>query len=93
MSKTNVKVDDGKVKIGLDSDQDGKNSVSLNLIIDEAVQEIFNKGEAIEGKALVDFKFLPTGEISLSLDTDKDGEPSLQLEASIMEALQEAGVL
>lgn len=93
MSKFNAKVEEGKVKLGFDSDEDGVNSVSLDIHLDEAIQEVLGKGEAVEGEAVVKFKIQPTGELSLSLDTDKDGQPSLDLKANIMEALNEAKVL
>lgn len=93
MSKFDVKVEENKLKLGLDSDEDGINSVSLNIVLDEAVQEAFKKGVAIEGETVVKFSIQPTGELSLKLDTDKDGEPSVELSVNIMEGINEAGLL
>lgn len=93
MSKFEAKVEDGKVKLILDSDEDGIKSVGLNIVLDEALQEVLKRGEVVEGESTVKFKIMPTGEMQLGLDTDKDGDLSLEFEANLMEALNEAGVL
>lgn len=93
MAKFDVKVEENKLKLGLDSDEDGVNSVTLSIVLDEAVQEILKKGEAVEGETVVKFAIQPTGELSLKVDTDKDGEPSVELNVNIMEGINEAGLL
>lgn len=93
MSKFIPKAKDGKIAIEYDGNADGEASVKMSIVIDEATQEMFKKGQAVEGEAKVKFKMSPSGELSLQLDTDQDGEPSVMIEADVMEALEEANVL
>lgn len=86
-------VDDGKISLAYDGNADGENSVTLDIVVDEAIAEALNKGEAVEGETKVKFKIDPIKGLSLSLDTDQDGEPSVNLHADIMEAVQESGIL
>ena len=44
LSKLGVKVEDGKLKFGVDSNEDGQNSLSANLHLSEAVQELVARG-------------------------------------------------
>lgn len=86
-----VKVEDNKIILEGDSNKDGQPSMRMQVYMDESLQEIIKRGEAVEGEAMVKFKFGLDG-LSLALDTDKDGEPSLDLFVDLAEGLDEAGV-
>lgn len=93
MSKYDVKIEDNKLKLGLDTDEDGVKSLMADVMLDEAIQEALKKGEAVEGEQMVKFSISQLGEFKLLIDTDKDGEISGEITLNIMEALNEAGVL
>ena len=86
--KFDVKIEDSKVKLQLDTNADGQPVVSLNLHLSEALQEAVARGEAVEGAKVVDFKFELT-KLVLKIDTDKDGEELLDLEIDLAEAFDE----
>lgn len=87
--KFNVKFQDNKILGGFDGNQDGENSVSLEVLLGEAYQELFDKGEAV-----VEVKKLRVkrdgAKVALLVDTDQDGEHVLKLEADLIEAVEEA---
>ena len=86
-------VKDGKIGVAYDGDGDGVDSVKFSIFVSEAAGEILNKGEAVEGEAVVKFKIDPVKGLYLGVDTDKDGEVSIELEANLIEAIKEAGIL
>lgn len=91
MSKVNYEIKDGHLILGGDTNEDGQNSVGLKLSLNEAVEEAFKKGEAVEGVKVAQVKFLGT-QLQVLVDTDKDGEQLLELTLDIGEILDEAGV-
>jgi len=88
MSKLNFDVKDGSLKVGVDSNEDGQNSLDLELSLSEAVGEALSRGEAVEGAKLVELKFELTT-LVLKVDTDKDGEKLLDLKVDLGEAADE----
>ena len=88
MSKLNQEIKDGKLLVGVDTNEDGENSLSMKLNLSEAVSEAIAKGEAVEGVKVVDFKFELT-KLVIKLDTDKDGENVLELVVDIAESFDE----
>lgn len=88
MSKVETKIEDGKVVVAVDSNEDGQASLKLNVKLDEAIKEAIKRGDKVEGEAVVKFKMTATG-LSLDLDTDRDGVPSLSLEADLGEIFDE----
>jgi len=89
MSKVNVEFKDGKFSFRVDADEDGDASVKGSVNISEAVQEIFSRGEAVEGEKFVKLK-LELTKLLISIDTDRDGEKVLELEIDLGEAFSEA---
>lgn len=87
-NKIPVEFKDGMIVAGLDLDQDGEKSMELKLHMKEGLEEIINRGEAIPGAKLVDFKFEMT-KMVLKIDSDKDGEPLLELKIDLAEAFAE----
>ena len=92
MSKIDFKIEDNKLKVMGDSNEDGPASLTLELNLTEAVQEAFSKGDAIEGAKVVDVKFTGT-QLVVMVDSDKDGEKLLDLTLDLAEALDESGLL
>lgn len=92
MSKVNVGVTDGVFNVGLDLDEDGKNSMGLSVVLNEAVEEAFKREGAVAGVKLVDFSFSGM-DLILKLDTDKDGENVLCLRLNLAEAFKEGASL
>lgn len=92
MKKVNYKVEGGKLLLGLDSNEDGANSIDLELEINEAIQEAFAKGEEVEGAKSVKVAFTGTT-LTVEVDSDKDGEALLLLKVNLAEAIDETGVL
>lgn len=88
MSKLNQEIKDGKLHVGVDSNEDGENSLALKLNLSEAIQEAIAKGEAVEGVKVVDFKFELT-KLVIKLDTDKDGEEVIELVVDLAESFDE----
>ena len=88
MGAVKVTFDEGKLKFGVDTNRDGENSIEGNVNLNEAVQEAFKRGEAVEGVGVVQYKISPAG-IEFKFDTDKDGEALGELKASFMEAADE----
>jgi len=93
--KSSIKVEGGNIVAGLDTNQDGENSLSLKLSINEAIQEglaALKKGEkkevSVDAKK-VDIVF-EGSTIKLKIDTDGDGESLLELELDMVEVLDEA---
>lgn len=91
MSKFNVKVEDGHVQLGVDTNEDGQDVVQAKLSISEAIQEAFQRSEGVAGAELVGFGF-EDGMLSIQIDSDKDGENLLELKLDLQEALDEAGI-
>lgn len=92
IKKFDVSFDEGKLVLGIDSNQDGQKLVDIKVNMNEAIQEIFKKGEKIEGAKLVAFEFNLT-KLVLKLDTDQDGEELLDIEIDLAEAIDEAGLM
>ena len=86
--KVNYEVKDNALNVGLDSNEDGQNSVSLKVNLSEALGEAFQKGTAVEGAKVVEVKFELT-KLKVVLDTDKDDENLLELEIDLAEAFDE----
>ena len=84
-------VKDGALSLGVDSNRDGEKVVTLKLHLSEAVQEAFNRSEALEGVKLVSLSFTTDGKMALKLDTDKDGEELLTLTVDLSEVADEIG--
>lgn len=94
MSKANLEFKDGKIIAGLDMNEDGENSISLKLDVNESVQEGLSKlkkGEEskveLEAKK-VDVEF-GMGGVKVKIDLDQDGEHFLELDLSMSEAFDE----
>lgn len=95
VKKVEVKVEEGKLIIGVDTNQDGQKLVNAELNLGEGLQEIIaklKKGEdseiKVDAKAV---KFSFTGsKLILEIDTDKDGEILGKVEIDIAEGLDEA---
>lgn len=92
MSKTDFKIADNKLVASFDSNEDGEPVATLNLELNEAVQEAFSKGEKVEGVKVADVKFTGT-QLVVTVDSDQDGENLLSLTIDLAEALDESGVL
>lgn len=90
--KFDVKFEDGKMELSIDSNLDGEKLIYVSVNMNEALQEVIKRGEPVEGVKLVDFEF-STQKIVLKLDTDKDGEKLLEIELNLAEALDESGLL
>lgn len=88
MNKFNIKIEDGKAIIGLDTNADGENVLDLSLDMSEAIQEVFSKGEAVEGVKIASFNF-EGKKLNLSIDTDKDSEELLNLSIDLGELFDE----
>ena len=82
------KVEDGSLKINVDTNKDGEAAIKGNLNLGELVQEAIARGDAVEGVKVTEFKFELT-KLKLSLDSDKDGEKVLELEIDLGEAFDE----
>lgn len=92
MEKFNYEVEDGKLKLGLDSNKDGVNSINLELSLNEAIGEALAKGAEVEGAKSVSVAFTGTT-LVVEVDSDKDGEKLMKLEINLAEAIDETGVL
>lgn len=92
MSKVNYKVQDNSLQVGLDANEDGQNSLTLKININEAIAEAFKKGAAVDGVKSASIKF-EGSKLVLIVDSDKDSEQLLSLEADLFEAIEETGVL
>lgn len=86
--KTPIKVENGAVVFGVDSNDDGQQAITGKLNLGEAVGEALAKGAAIEGAKIVDFKFELT-KLVLKIDSDKDGQPLLEIAVDLGEAFDE----
>ena len=94
MSKASIKFEDGKLVAGLDMNEDGQNSISIKMSMNEALQEgmaALKKGEkkevTVEAKA-VKLVFVD-GKIAVSVDTDRDGEELLSVAVDMTESVEE----
>lgn len=87
--KLDIKVEDGKMVMKTDMDQDGVPSSVLNLHMSEAIQELIAKGVKKEDVKVVDFELSPLG-LKLVLDTDRDGEALMDYSISFGEGFDEA---
>lgn len=92
MSKLDFEIKEGNLVLGVDSNEDGEKAVKLNLVLSEAIEEAFSRGQSVEGVKLVDFKFELT-KLKLKIDTDQDGESVLDLEIDLGEAFDEISSL
>ncbi len=94
MSKASIKFEDGKIVAGLDTNEDGENSVEVRLNLKEGFEEGFaalKKGEektiSVDAKA-VNFVFKDNS-IFVVIDTDKDGEELMDVKIDISESFEE----
>ena len=94
MGKALIKFEDGKIVAGIDSNEDGQNSITFKLSVGEAVQEglaALKKGEeksvALEVKK-VKLLFID-GKIKITVDTDQDGDALLEVEVDLAESFDE----
>ena len=92
MSKFDFEIKDNQLIATGDSNEDGQPVATIKLSLNEAVQEAFSKGEAVEGVKVADVKFTGT-QLIVSVDTDRDGEKLLDLTIDLAEALDESGLL
>lgn len=88
MGKISQKVEDNKLKVAVDSNEDGEASLALQLNISEGIQEAMRTGTAVEGVKPASIKFNGTKMIVV-IDSDKDGESSLELTVDLMESVDE----
>ena len=86
-AKFKVAADGGAVAISYDGDADGENSVKLSIMLSELAQELFNKGEIVEGEGKYKYSFELPGKLKMSMDSDQDGAPSVKLDIDLAEAL------
>ena len=89
MSKADLKIEEGKLVVSADLNEDGQPVLTAKINLSEGLEEAFKKGEAVEGVKLVDVKFEMT-KLKVVLDTDKDGEQLLELDIDLAEAFDEA---
>ena len=92
VKKFEIGMKDGAFVAKVDSDQDGIPVIDAKVNINEAIQEAFQRQDAVEGVKVLDFSFTGTM-LVLKLDTDKDGEKVLELNINLMEGLDETGIL
>lgn len=86
--KTPVEFKEGALHFGLDSNDDGENSINGKLNLSEAIGEAISKGTQVEGAKVADFKFEGT-KLKLKVDSDKDGQSLLELELDLIESFDE----
>lgn len=94
--KGNIKVEEnGSVCLGLDTNEDGQNSITGRIFLGEGFNEILakvKKGEAVEPVSIeaksITFSF-EGAVLSIGVDTDRDGEKSISLDIDMAEALEE----
>lgn len=91
MGKFNASVEDGKIKLSADMNEDGEMSLDLMMSMSEAIQEAFSRSEAVDGVSLVDFGF-EGGKLKVKIDSDKDGEALIELFLDLKEVMDELGV-
>ena len=78
----------GVIKGKLDLDKDGDPIVEADIYSKEALQEIINRGVAVDGVKVVDVD-TSLSNITLMVDSDKDGEPSMKVVVSLKELLEQ----
>lgn len=83
-----IKIENGKLSYGIDTDKDGVDSVKAELILGEMLQEAFEKGEAKVDVKSFTAKF-EGSKLILIVDTDKDGENSFVTEIDMIESFDE----
>lgn len=86
--KINVTMEESKLKVGVDTNEDGQNAVEVKLNVKEGLEELFSKGEVkLEVKTL-SLKLVGT-KVVMTVDTDKDGESLLEVDADLLESYEE----
>lgn len=85
-------IEGGSLNFGIDPNKDGENVLSGKVHLNEAMQEVISKGEAVEGVKVASFK-LDLTKLKIIIDSDKDGQPVLELEIDLAEAIDESGLL
>jgi len=88
MSKFNFEIQEGKVVIGLDTNEDQENVLDLSLNMSEAIQEAFQRGESLEDAKVISFGF-EGKKLNIKLDSDRDGEILLDLAIDLGELFDE----
>lgn len=89
--KFNASFSEGKLKLSVDSNSDGDNVLDINVNMDEAIQEMLKRGEAIQGAKIAEIDF-SLSNLVVRLDTDKDGEKLLEIKLNLAELLEEVGL-
>lgn len=89
MSDVNSKFEGEKFSIGLDSDNDGIESIKATVHMNEAVAEAFKRGGKLEGAKVAEVKFEGMT-AKVLIDTDKDGEPAFEFEVNLAESFDES---
>lgn len=88
MKDVNVEFKDGSIVAGFDKDQDGINSISAKVNLNEAVQEVLSKGEEIKDAKVVSIKMELT-KLMIVVDSDKDGENLIEITIDLGETYDE----
>jgi len=91
VKKVDVKFEEGQLVVGVDTNKDGDKVLEVKVKLSEALAEVLNKGEKIEGAKVAALDFAGS-KLKLKVDTDKDGEHAIELELSLLELLDEVGV-
>lgn len=84
----NVEVKDGKANLSVDPNKNGVPVLKLSMDLSEAAQEVFLRGDSIEGAKIVGAELVGSN-VVLELDTDKDGETSVKVEIPLTEVFSE----
>ena len=88
MSKLDFKFKDKKLLIGIDSNEDGENSIDIELFLSEAFSEAMSRDQAIPGAKLVSLSF-EDKKMKVVIDTDRDGEPLMIFRLDLAETFEE----
>lgn len=94
MSKGSLELKDGKLVAGLDTNEDGQQSVGLEIAVGESIKEALaalKKGDVKEVKVEVKtLTYTLDGDrLNVSVDSDKDGEASLTAFVDFSESFEE----
>jgi len=93
-NKLKINFEGTVLKVAFDANQDGQPSIELDIKLDEAAKELFQKGKsvAIEGVKTVHVGF-EGGKLKVGVDTDKDGQDVVDLKIDALEVLDETGLI
>lgn len=90
--KLDIAFNDGRLILGADSNLDGEKALTIDIDMNEGLQEIINRGEVIKDAKIVDYEF-SLQKLMIKLDTDRDGDHSVFIELNLAELLDEVGLL